>query len=139
MVLDAVVSLVSLFGPKVMDLVKGVVHRKDSPEATMAALAQTNPAELANYVHAQAALMTAQNESVKVRFSADMPDPTLVPKWLVAWRSAIRPAIITISWVHITATIVMDGYTGVATVPEWLRFIYESANASWMGDRWKLS
>lgn len=136
--IDAIVSLVSLFGPKVIDTVKGWIHRKDSPEATMASLAQTNPDKLADYVNAQAAIMTAETESIKARYEADLPDPKAAPMWLIAWRGSIRPAIITLSWVHITITIALHGFESVSTVPEWLRYIYESANASWMGDRWKI-
>uniref|UniRef100_A0A6M3XVN7 Uncharacterized protein n=1 Tax=viral metagenome TaxID=1070528 RepID=A0A6M3XVN7_9ZZZZ len=146
--LDAVVSLVSLFGPKVIDTVKGWIHRKDSPEATMASLAQSNPGALAEYVKAQTDMVRARIE----QFNQDMPITTLsdkVPGWIAGlwwllrvYRAAIRPAVITVAFVHImyvvTATENMqEAATALSLIPEWIRYQYEIAISSWFGDRWK--
>lgn len=141
--LDAIVTLASLFGPKLIDTVKGWIHRKDSPEATMASLAQTNPGALADYVNAQAALVTAR---VK-QFNQDLPDsgtPEGTPTWVVAlrelleiYRGAIRPLVITIAFVHISTTLYSDGPTALSSIPEWVRVQYEVAISSWFGDRWR--
>ncbi len=123
---DAIVSLVSLFGPKIFDTIKGFIHRKDSPDATMAALAQTNPAELSNYVNAQAALITAQNASINA-------DITGTPhQWVSDVRALIRPVITVIAMVHI----IVAHFKGIP-VPEAAMYTYEAAISSWFGSRLK--
>ena len=146
--IDAIVSLVSLFGPKVIDTVKGWVHRKDSPEATMASLAQTNPDALAKYVEAQASLVKARIE----QFNQDMPISSMndnVPVWIVAmwwllrgYRAAIRPAVITVAFAHISYVVIsspemVSAANSLSLIPEWIRYQYEVAISSWFGDRWK--
>lgn len=145
---DAIVSLVSLFWPKVIDTVKGWIHRKDSPEATMASLAQTNPAALADYVKAQADFIRAKVE----QFNQDMPVITLgdsVPQWVVAlwwllriYRGWIRPGLITLAAIHVgyltaTANSPAEAVSAISSIPEWIRYQYEVATGSWFGDRWK--
>jgi hypothetical protein len=143
MAIDAVVGLVSLFGPKLIDLAKGLFHKKDSPEQTMASLAQTKPEALAEYVNAQAALIKARIE----QFNQDMPDnvtPEGTPKWVIAlrelleiYRGAIRPGLITVAAIHITYNLVALGPASLQLIPEWVRYQYEIAISSWFGDRWK--
>ena len=124
--IDAVVSLVSLFGPKIIDTVKGWVHRKDSPEATLASLAQTNPDKLAEYVNAQAALITAQNASINA-------DITGTPhQWVSDVRALIRPVITVIALGHI----VFAHFNNIA-IPEAAMYTYEAAISSWFGSRLK--
>jgi hypothetical protein len=142
--IDVVVSLVSLFGPKLIDLVKGLVHRKDAPEATIASLAQTNPTALAEYVKAQAALIDARVR----QFNQDLPAeqaPAETPVWIIAlrelleiYRGAIRPLVITVAGVHVTYVLIWGGGpAALALIPEWVRYQYEIAISSWFGDRWK--
>jgi hypothetical protein len=141
--IDAIVSLLSLFGPKAMDMVKGWIHRKDSPEATLAVLAQTNPAGLAEYTKANAALIEAR---VK-QFNQDLPtEPTQegVWKWIASlrellevYRGAIRPMVITLAFVHVFYVTNKHGAQGLTLIPEWIRIQYEIAVNSWFGDRWK--
>jgi hypothetical protein len=141
--IDAIVSLVSLFGKPVIDTVKGWIHRKDSPEATIASLAQTKPEALAEYTRASAELVNAR---VK-QFNQDLPEeqaPEGTPKWVIAlrelleiYRGAIRPGVITIAIAHITYVLYTAGPTGLTLIPEWVRYQYEVAINSWFGDRWK--
>ena len=122
--LDAVVSLASLFGPKVIDLIKGIFHRKDSPEQVMSALASTDPKGLADYVNAQAALITAQNASI----NSDVTGT--IPMWVSAVRAMIRPTITIIGAFHI----VVAHFKGLI-VPQEAMYIYEGAIGSWFGSR----
>jgi len=140
---DAIVGLVSLFGPKIMDMAKGLIHRKDSPEKTMASLAQTNPGALADYVKAQAELTRSRTEA----FNQDMPKDrlpdnthwTISSLWslLVVYRGAIRPLVITAAFVHVYWVTATHGMDGLNLIPEWIRYQYEIAVGSWFGDRWK--
>lgn len=141
--IDAIVGLVSLFGPKLIDLVKGVIHRKDTPEQVMASLA-SNPAALTEYMRAQAELTRARAE----QFNQDLPPEAPTEgawKWIISlrelleiYRGAIRPLVVTIALVHITHTLYWGGGpTALALIPEWVRYIYEIAINSWFGDRWK--
>lgn len=141
--IDAIVGLVSLFGPKLIDMAKGLIHRKDSPEKTMASLAQTNPDALAGYVKAQADLIDARTRG----FNQDMPKDRLPDNthwsisslWslLVVYRGAIRPLVITAAFVHVYYVTAKYGMAGLNLIPEWIRYQYEIAVASWFGDRWK--
>ena len=124
--IDAIVSLVSLFGPKIIDTVKGFIHRKDSPEATLASLAQTAPDKLAEYVNAQAALITAQNASI----NADVAGT--ISTWVSNIRALIRPAITIIGLFHI----VVAHFKGL-TIPEGAMYTYEACLSSWFGSRLK--
>ena len=129
--LDAIVSLVSLFGPKLINLATGMFHKKDSPEQTMAAMAQTNPAGLTAYVNAQVELIKARMS----QFNQDIAGQA--PMWLVAWRGSIRPGIVCIAFLHITGVLIVMGPEGLSKIPEWMRYQYEVAVSSWFGDRWK--
>lgn len=124
--LDAVVTLVSLFGPKILDLVKGVIHRKDSPEATLASMAQTAPDKLAEYVNAQASLITAQNLGI----NADITGTVSV--WVSNTRAMIRPFITIVALIHII-------YANIAgiIIPDAFVYTYEGAIGSWFGSRLK--
>jgi hypothetical protein len=141
---DVIVSLVSLFGPKLIDAAKGFFGKKNSPEETMASLAQTNPEALSQFVEAQAALTKARVE----QFNQDLPEsptPENTPRWIVAarellevYRGAIRPLVITMAGAHITYVLVWGGgATALAAIPDWVRMQYEIAINSWFGDRWK--
>lgn len=124
--IDAIVGLVSLFGPKIIDTVKGWLHRKDSPEATLASLAQTAPDKLAEYVNAQAALITAQNSGVNSDITGS------VSVWVSDVRAMIRPFITCVAVIHI----VYSSVSGTA-IPEQFRYTYEAAIGSWFGSRLK--
>lgn len=124
--IDAAVTLISLFGPKLIDTVKGWVHRKDSPEATLASMAQTAPDKLADYVNAQAALITAQNAGI----NADITGAVSV--WVSDVRAMVRPVITIIAIGHI----IYANINGVI-IPEEFRYTYEAAISSWFGSRLK--
>ncbi len=125
--IDAIVSLVSLLAPKAFDLVKGLFHRKDSPEQVMSALAQTNPDALAKYIQAQAEYAKVQNEAV----NADITGT--VPEWVSTIRALIRPLITFVAMIHI-------GINHLSSGPQYdindnAMYIYEMAIGSWFGSR----
>lgn len=124
--IDAIVALVSLFGPKLIDLVKGWFGSKNSPEQTIASLAQTNPEALAKYVEAQAKLIESQNESV----NADITGT--VSPWVSNIRAMIRPTITLVAVFHI----VMAHYWKMQIDSDTM-YVYEAAICSWVGSRWK--
>jgi len=127
--IDAIVSLISFLAPKAFDLVKGWVHKKDSPEQVLATLANTNPEALAKYIEAEAKLMDAQNASV----NADVAGP--VWKWVYSVRALVRVLITVFGVAHIA---VAHLHSGVETaVPEEAMYVYEMAIGSWFGSRLK--
>lgn len=141
--IDAIVGLVSLFGPKIIDLVKSWFGSKNTPEETLASLAQTNPQAIGEYCKGQAELIKAKVE----QFNQDLPNeqvPEGVWKWIASlrelleiYRGAIRPIVITIAFIHISYVLYVFGPEKLSLVPEWLRYQYEIAIGSWFGDRWK--
>ena len=129
--IDAVVTLISLFGPKVLDIVKGIFNKKNSPEQTINTLAVTNPEALTGYINALAGLTTARASAFNMDVSGT------IPVWLSAWRGSIRPAVVTFAFFHIAYLTIFLGATGIDAIPQWWRVIYEIAIGSWFGDRWR--
>jgi len=126
--IDAIVSLVALFGPKIIDLAKGLIGRKNSPEQTLSSLAQTNPDALAKYIEAQAKLLEMQNASVNSDISGD------VWKWVVSVRALIRPIITIWGVFHIA---IAHLHPGAPAIPDEAMYVYETAIGSWFGSRIK--
>jgi hypothetical protein len=126
--IDAIVALVSLLAPKVIDLVKGWFGSKNSPEQTLASLAQTNPDALAKYIDAQATLIKVQNESVNADISG-----TVWP-WISSIRALVRPMITYFAIAHIALAHL---HPDITTIPDSAMYVYETAIGSWFGSRWK--
>jgi len=122
--IDAIVSLVSLFGPKLINMVSGLFGRKNTPEQTLASLAQANPDALGKYVEAQAALVRAQNESVNADVSGT------ISVWVSDVRAMIRPVITCTA----TAHLIYCGLHG-CVLDESTRYTYEMIIGSWFGSR----
>lgn len=122
--IDAIVSLVSLFGPKLIDMAKGLFGRKNTPEQTLASLAQANPDALGKYVEAQAGLVRAQNESVNADVSGT------ISVWVSDIRAMIRPVITVLAATHT----IYAGLHGVV-LDEGTRYLYETIIGSWFGSR----
>jgi hypothetical protein len=125
---DAIVSLVSLLAPKAFDLMKGLFHRKDTPDQVLATLATTNPEAMAKYVEAQAKLVEAQNESV----NADVTGT--IPAWVSTIRALIRPTITIVGMAHIAINHIWDG---PYEINDSAMYVYETAICSWFGSRMK--
>lgn len=131
MALDAVVTMASLFGPKIIDIAKGWFSRKNTPEQTINTLATTNPEALTAYIGALSQLVTARS----AQFNQDISGTA--SQWLVNWRGSIRPAVVTFAFIHIGFITVWHGPDKITLIPEWWRYIYETAIGSWFGDRWR--
>ena len=122
--IDAIVSLLSLFGPKIIDLVKGVVNRKNTPEQTLATLATTNPEALAQYTTAQSQLVAAINSSVNSDVAGQLS------QWVSNVRAMIRPVITVAAFGHI-----IIAHISGQQIPDSVMYIYETAIGSWFGGR----
>lgn len=122
--IDAVVGLVSLFGPKIINLVGGLFGRKNTPEQTIASLAQSNPDALGKYVEAQASLLRAQNEAVNADVSGT------ISVWVSDVRALIRPVLSLLAAVHL-----VYAYAHGVVLDEGTRYTYEAMICSWFGSR----
>jgi len=137
---DAIIALVSLLAPPVIDLVKKLVVKpgKDTPEATMASLALSKPEALADYVKGLADYIKAQTEF----FNRDISG-TLSP-WVSNLRAAIRP-VGTIASLIILAGMGAAALMGVTYDPamkdtiDGLRYTCEAVASSWFGTRISLA
>ena len=105
-------------------MAKGLFGRKNSPEQTLASLAQTNPDALSKYIEAQAKLIDAQDRAVNADVSGQ------VWEWVSSVRALIRPLITVIAAIHIY----FSWQTGKA-IPQEAMYIYETAIGSWFGSR----
>jgi hypothetical protein len=123
--ITAIVSLISLFGPKILSLIEGLFHKKDTQEETVATLATTNPDALAKYVEAQAKLAQVSNESV----NADITG-TVAP-WVSNIRAMIRPSITLIAACHIVFAWIYPTHT----IPPEAMTVYSVAISSWFGSK----
>ena len=121
---DAVISILSVFGPKLIDFAKIFLSKKNTPAETLASLAQSNPDALAKYVSAQAQLIAAENASV----NADVAGQVWV--WVDSVRALIRPSITILGAVHIILA-----WHAKTPVPAEAMYLYETAIGSWFGSR----
>lgn len=124
--IDAAVSLISLLAPKVIQMIQGVIHRKDSPAQVLSTLAQTNPDAMAKFIEAQAKLIEAQNASI----NADIYGT--VWEWVGSVRALIRPAITVFGILHIAVANIGSTYPPVSDAA---MIVYETAIGSWFGSR----
>lgn len=137
---DAIIALVSLLAPPVIDLAKKLFVKpgKDTPEATMASLALSKPEALADYVKGLADYTKAQAEF----FNRDVSGT--LSQWVSNLRASIRP-IGTILSLIILATlgfIALGGYTideSMKGTLEGLRYTCEAIASSWFGTRISLT
>ena len=129
--LDAIVTIGSMILPPAVDLVKKIFVKKekDSPEATMSALATTKPEVLPQYVSA----LSGYQESLVKWFNRDVIGTA--SQWVVDFRAAIRPAVISLAIIHVIIVSVIHGVEGISAIPEGWRYFYESIVGSWFGER----
>ena len=129
--IDAIVTLGSMVLPPAVDLIKKIFvkNEKDSPEATMSALATTRPEVLPQYIGA----MSSYQESLVKWFNRDVIGAA--SQWVVDLRAAIRPAVISLAVLHVIIASVVYGAGGMNAIPEGWRYFYESIVGSWFGER----
>jgi hypothetical protein len=138
--IDAIIALVGLLAPPAIDFAKKLFLKpdKDTPEATMSALATTKPEALAAYVEALSKYLKTQIDN----FNRDISGTP--SQWVVDMRSAIRP-IGTIASMLILAVLGYLAITGTKIDPtmkdtiDGVRYTCEGIASSWFGSRISLS
>ena len=128
MLIDAIISLGGLIVPPVFDFIKKkfIKAGKDTPEATMASLAVSNPEALAPYVTAMSGYINAQ----VAYFNRDVIGT--LPVWCSALRATIRPVVVIIGLLHFT----LHGIYGASfPMDAGVRYFYEANISSWFGAR----
>jgi hypothetical protein len=140
--LDAIVALVGMALPPVVDFVKKkfLNGKQDTPEATLSTLATTNPEVMPAYLTAQTGYMEAM---VKF-FNRDVcGTPSL---WVVDLRAAIRPIGVIIAFVVLVTMAVMSIMANDQPDPDGsidkmltgIRYSCELMVSSWFGDRFTI-
>ena len=134
--IDAILTLVGLLAPPLIDFGKKLFLKpeKDTPEATMSALATTKPEALAAYVEALSKYLKTQIDNFN-RDIAGTPS-----QWVVNMRSAIRP-VGTIGSILILAVLGVIAIQGTKIDPsmkdtiDGVRYTCEGIASSWFGSR----
>jgi hypothetical protein len=141
--IDAVVALLGLALPPVVDFVKKKFLKKeqDTPEATISTLATTKPDVLPAFLSAQTAYMEA---TIKF-FNRDVCG--IPSTWVINLRAAIRPAgviiafivLVTMAILSITSEHIVDTDGSIDKMLTGIRYSCELIISSWFGDRISLS
>lgn len=134
--LDAIIAIVSLLAPPVVDFVKKkwLKPNQESPEATMSTLATTKPDVLPGYVTAITDWMRAQVEFFRRDITGD---PS---QWVVDLRAVIRPVGTLGAGIVLGVMVLMalNGYKpdpSMADTIAGVRYSCEIIVSSWFGDR----
>lgn len=124
--LAAITGLVGIVFPPVVDIFKKIFVKKDkdSSEATMSALATTNPEALGPYVTALGELKKAD----VAWYNRDVAGE--IPAWCAAWRACIRPFGLSMGFIHMFAAY----FYGVA-LDEGVKAFYVLIISQWFGER----
>lgn len=129
--LGPVGAIAGMIIPPAFDFIKKkfLPADNDTPDATLSALATTNPEVMVNYVDSQAKLMDAQ---VKY-FNRDVVGEPA--SWVVSLRAAIRPVVTAmccgVAVADATYSFVMSTPPTGAAVPAWVIV------GNWFGTRLK--
>jgi len=126
MVIDAVVSLVSLVAPPIYDFIKKKFLKPDTDtvEATLSALASTSPEIMVPYI-------SAITEKLKVDIQWFNRDVIGTPHmWVIDLRAAIRPVTVVASMLLLGA-VVFD----LTAVDPGTRVFLEANVSNWFGSR----
>jgi hypothetical protein len=126
MVIDAVVSLVSLVAPPIYDFIKKkfLKPEEDTVEATLSALADTKPEIMVPYI-------SAITEKLKVDIQWFNRDVIGTPHlWVIDLRAAIRPVTVVASILILGATVF-----GLTAVDPGTRVFLEANVSNWFGSR----
>lgn len=137
--LDAIVALVSLLAPPVVDFVKKkfLSKEEDTPEATLSTLATTKPEVMPQYLTSMSGWLEAQ---VKF-FNRDVCG---VPAtWVINLRASIRPigvilsfvVLVTMAVLSITSEHIVDTDGSIDKMLTGIRYSCEVIISSWFGDR----
>jgi len=134
--LDAIIAIVSLLAPPVVDFIKKkwLKQNQDTPEATMSTLATTKPDVLPGYVSAITEWLKAQVEYFKRDITGN---PS---QWVVDLRAVIRPMGTLGAGVVLGGMVLMalNGYKpdpSMTDTIDGVRYSCEIIVSSWFGDR----
>lgn len=134
--LDAIIAIVSLLAPPVVDFLKKkwLKTNQDTPEATMSTLATTKPDVLPGYVSAVTEWLKAQVEYFKRDITGN---PS---QWVVDLRAVIRPLGTLGAGVVLGGMVLMALYgykpdPSMADTISGVRYSCEIIVSSWFGDR----
>lgn len=130
--LDLIASLGGLIIPPVFDLVKKIFVKKgrDTPEATMSALATTKPEILPDYLKAVV-------DHLKAKIDWFNRDVIGIPsQWVVNLRASIRPATVILGLLALIIIPAIFGAFGSDfALDPGTRYFFETVIASWFGSR----
>lgn len=134
--IDAILAIIGLVGPPVVDFIKKkfIPEENDTPERTMGTLATTNPDVLPQYITAMAGYF----ESMKGWFNRDVTGSP--SQWVTDLRAAIRPLAVVGAFVILGGMVVGTGlgWTPAEGLKETIAGIRGACIltvTSWMGDR----
>ena len=123
--IEAILALVGLALPPVVDFIKGkFLKGSGAPEDTMATLAATKPEQLGPYVDAMAKYLEAQAKF----FNRDVVGT--IGSWVSNLRAAIRPMGVMLSLIFLFA----DGFKYIELTAE-VRGTFAMICTSWFGTR----
>lgn len=125
--IEAIVTLGSMLLPPAVDFLKKKFLKpsSDSPEATMSALATTNPEALGTYVNAMSSYLQAQTTF----FNRDVVG---VPStWVVDVRAAIRP----IATIICILALIADTIPGLSALDPGTRIGMLAIVSNWFGSK----
>ncbi len=129
MALDLIASLGGLIVPPVFDLVKKIFVKKgrDTPEATMSALATTKPEILPDYLKAVV-------DHLKAKIDWFNRDVIGIPaQWVVNLRASIRPITVIIGLLALILPVILQA--DIVQLDPGTRYFFETIISSWFGSR----
>ena len=128
--LDLIASLGGLIVPPAFNLIKSIFVKKDrdTPEATMSALATTKPDILPEYVRAVVDHLKAKIEW----FNRDVIG--IPSQWVVNLRAAIRPITVIVGLIALILPALVLGDEALKLDPG-TRHFFEVVISSWFGSR----
>ena len=127
--LDLIASLGGLIVPPAFNLIKSIFVKKDrdTPEATMSALATTSPDVLPDYLRAVVDHLKAKIEW----FNRDVIG--IPSQWVVNLRAAIRPCTVIVG---LAALVLVPAIFGSdSALDPGTRYFFETVIGSWFGSR----
>lgn len=134
--LDAIIAIISLIAPPVIDFAKKkwLKPSQDTPEATMSTLATTKPEVLPGYVSAVTEWLKAQVDYFRRDISGD---PS---QWVIDLRAVIRPlgTLGAGCVLGVMVVLALNGYKpdpSMADTISGVRYSCEIIVSSWFGDR----
>ncbi len=133
MALDLIASLGGLIVPPAFNLIKSIFVKKgrDTPEATMSALATTKPEVLPEYLRAVV-------DHLKMKIEWFNRDVIGIPaQWVVNLRASIRPVTVIVGLIALIIPALFSPWMSEIAfkLDPGTRYFFEAIIASWFGSR----